>query len=227
MTTLYPQTNLLKQFLSVIQGGQIFPQMIGGKEQMSTNGYAPDVINSDFLLNIFHNCLYVNPKTDRWDIKPDYKAQGNFQLNDIVIYPTFSPVYIGHNILVGTTSVTFGNSSLQEILDPVNNQDCATKHYVDVAITNASNSTGQIENQFINQLNSEIARAQASENELKTYVDTTFSTIVNNNQSHQQIIYNLNAEIARARASEVSLLAKIDALYQFFLNTTSETAPTR
>ena len=130
-------------------------------------------------------------------------------------------------MVVRNDTINFGNSLLQNIFDPIAPQDCATKKYVDVAIANASNSTGQIENQFINQLNSEIARAQASENELRTYVDATFSTVVNNNQSHQQIIDNLNAEIARAHAKETELLAIIDVLYQFFLNTTSDVTPSR
>jgi flagellar biosynthesis chaperone FliJ len=181
------------------------------------------------VIDVVANCISTWNEGD-WNayyIKPDYVSQQDVLVKDVVILPSYSPVYVGHKMIVRNDTINFGNSLLQNIFDPIAPQDCATKNYVDVAISNASNSTGQIENQFINQLNSEIARAQASENELKTYVDTTFSTIVNNNQSHQQIIDNLNAEIARARASEVSLLAKIDALYQFFLNTTSETAPTR
>ena len=179
--------------------------------------------------NIFDKCItkWKDGDFSAYYIKPEYMDQKDVLIKDIVILPLFSPVYIGHKMVVRNDTINFGNSLLQNIFDPIAPQDCATKKYVDVAIANASNSTGQIENQFVNQLNSEIARAQASENELRTYVDTTFSTVITNNQSHQQIIDNLNAEIERARANEASLLAKIDALYQFFLNTTSDTAPTR
>lgn len=179
--------------------------------------------------NIFDKCItkWRDGDWGAYYIKPRYMDQKDVLIKDIVILPSYSHVYVGHQMVVRNDTINFGNSLLQNIFDPIAPQDCATKSYVDVAIANASNSTGQIENQFINQLNSEIARAQASENELRTYVDTSISTAINNNHSNQQIIDNLNAEIERARASEISLLAKIDALYQFFLNTTSDTAPTR
>jgi len=179
--------------------------------------------------NIFDKCItkWRDGDWGAYYINPGYMDQKDVLIKDIVILPSYSPVYVGHKMVVRNDTINFGNSLLQNIFDPIAPQDCATKKYVDVAIANASNSTGQIENQFVNQLNSEIARAQASENELKTYVDTSIATAISNSQNNQQIIDNLNAEIERARANEASLLAKIDALYQFFLNTTSDTAPTR
>lgn len=81
--------------------------------------------------------------------------------------------------------------------------------------------------QVENQLTSEITRVESFRNELKTYVDTSILTAINNQSNQQQIIDNLNVEIARAQASEAVLLSKIDALYKFFLNTTSEVSPTR
>jgi hypothetical protein len=186
-------------------------------------------LGDQMVANIFDKCIskWRDGDWGAYYIKPDYTDQKNVLIKDIVILPLFSPVYIGHKMVARNDTINFGKSLLQNIFDPIAPQDCATKNYVDIAIQNASNSTGQIENQFINQLNSEIARAQASENNLRTYVDTSISTAISNSQNNQQIIDNLNAEIERARANEASLLAKIDALYQFFLNTTSDTAPTR
>ena len=207
----YPETHTLQQLINDIHGGIV------------------SELGDPIVDSIFDKCItkWRDGDWSAYYIKPDYVAQKDVLIKDISILPTYSSVYVGHKMVVGNDTITFGNSLLQQIFDPVAPQDCATKKYVDVAIANASNSTGQIESQFINQLNTEIARAQASENELRTYIDTNFSTKTNNDQSHQQIIDNLNAEIARARASEASLLSKIDTLFQFFLNTTSDSTPTR
>ena len=206
----YPETHTLQQLINDIHSGIV------------------SELGDPIVGSIFDKCItkWRDGDWSAYYIKPDYVAQKDVLLKDISFLPHFSNVYVGHKMVVGNDTITFGNSLLQQIFDPVAPQDCATKKYVDVAIANASNSTGQIESQFINQLNSEIARAQASEASIRTYVDTAVANATNNN-NNQQIIDNLNAEIARARASEASLLSKIDTLFQFFLNTTSDSTPTR
>ena len=206
----YPETHTLQQLINDIHGGIV------------------SELGDPIVDSIFDKCItkWRDGDWSAYYIKPDYVAQKDVLIKDISILPTYSSVYVGHKMVVGNDTITFGNSLLQQIFDPVAPQDCATKKYVDVAIANASNSTGQIDNQFVNQLNSEIARAQASEASIRTYVDTAVANATNNN-NNQQYIDQLNAEIARAKASEASLLAKIDTLFQFFLNTTSDSAPTR
>ena len=186
-------------------------------------------LGDQMVANIFDKCIskWRDGDWGAYYIKPDYTDQKNVLIKDIVILPLFSPVYIGHKMVARNDTISFGKSLLQNIFDPIAPQDCATKNYVDIAIQNASNSTGQIENQFINELHAEITRAQANEADLLAKVQALESASSNLANIEQQYINQLNDEKARAQAKETELLAKIDTLYQFFLNTTSDVAPTR
>ena len=107
----YHDTHTLQQFLTDIHSGIVYEM-------------AYPVVS-----NVFDKCItkWKDGDFSAYYIKPDYVAQKDVLLKDISFLPHFSNVYVGHKMVVGNDTITFGNSLLQQIFDPVAPQDCATK----------------------------------------------------------------------------------------------------
>jgi hypothetical protein len=188
MSTSYPLTNTLTIFRDDMRAGNSILQ----RNLSAFNTAQPF---SDSLVIIVSNCLIF--ANGIWNIKSPYT--GNETLSDLLAQlQTYNICHVGRFTIFSGNTINFNGSHLQNLADPVNSSDAATKKFVEDRL-NALSSTSTPNSQVLNQVVSFC-------NSLNSTDALNVITVVNS------VNANIATETTRATDAESNLQTTIDAL---------------